>query len=239
LKRVSNQLYVYAIIDAPVELNDLIGVTHEPLSLLRGPECWLAIGWIAPPVPSPTAALLRTQDALVRTLATRVEALLPLRFGTAFENETALHLRLAHFTAARIRNALSRVRGREQMTLRVFQTPQPPPPAAPSASASPTTPTSPGPGPGTSYLAQRAAALATELSPLLQPLREALADVVREELLDTAHRPPLIGSAFHLIARGDTDRYRAAMSACPPPPGITLHVTGPSPAYAFARDALS
>lgn len=222
------QLYVYAIIDTRVEVDDLIGVTEEPLSLIPGVECWLAVGWVAPPVPPPTAASLRTQDALVRTLASRAEALLPLRFGTSFENETALHLRLTHFTAARIRNALSRVRGREQMTLRVFQTPQPPPPAA-----------MPGAGPGTSYLTQRAAALATELSPLLQPLREALADVVREELLDAAHRPPLIGTAFHLIARGDADRYRAILSTCPPPPDVTLHVTGPSPAYAFAREALS
>jgi len=230
LKRVSKQLYVYAILDAPVACEDLTGVTHESLSLVDGPDCWLAIGWIATPVPAPDAASLRAQDGLVRTLATRAEALLPLRFGTSFENETALQMRLAHFTAARIRNALARVRGREQMTLRAFQTPQPGSEAAPAATAT---------GPGTSYLTQRAAALATELSPLLQPLREALADVIHDELLDTAHRPPLIGSAYHLIARGDADRYRVVMSTCPLPPGVTLHATGPSPAYAFARDALS
>jgi hypothetical protein len=233
LKRVPNpkQLYVYAIIDAPLAFEDMTGVADEPLSLVRGPECWLAASWIAPPLPPPSAVALRAQDALMRVLATRAEALLPLRFGTSFENETALQMRLAHFTATRIRNALTRVRGSEQMTLRVFEAPPPAP--APAASAESTA------GPGTSYLTQRAVALATELSPLLVSLRDALGDVLRDEVLDTARRPPLIGSAYHLIARGDADRYRAAMSTCPPPPGVTWHATGPSPAYAFARDALS
>jgi len=230
----SRLLYVYAIVDAPIALADTAGFTQEPLMLVPGPGCWLAAGWIAA-APTPSGEALRAQDAVVRLLAARAEALLPLRFGTAFENETALQRRLERFNPDHVRAALSRVRGCEQMTLRAFH-----PASAPAPAPTPAiTPGAASGGPGTAYLTQRAAALAIDLPALLQPLRAALAPLVRDELLDPAHRPPLIGAAYHLIARGDADRYRAIVAACALPPGITVRMSGPSPAYAFAQDALS
>jgi hypothetical protein len=66
-----------------------------------------------------TADILRAQDALVRALAQRAEALLPARFGSMFTSETALREVIAGLDP-RLEEALERVRGCEQMTIRVF-----------------------------------------------------------------------------------------------------------------------
>jgi hypothetical protein len=224
---VSKRLYVYAIVDAPIALDAL---TPAPaLSLVAGRGCWSVVTWIDR-VPQATAEALAAQDAIVRTLAARAAALLPLRFGTSYENETAFHMRLAEIDADRLRAALARVRGCEQMTLRAFRSSvtAASPVAAPDADAKP----------GTAYLTQRAAAL--KAAPVcLQPLRQQLASLVREEIVEASPHAPLIETAFHLVARGDVARYQTIASAWTPPADIILRVSGPSPAYAFTKDAVS
>jgi hypothetical protein len=238
---MSTRLYVYAIIDAPIPVEDLTGLAGETLSLIDGPSCRLVIGRMTTS-PEASAATLGTQDALVRTLATRTEALLPMRFGTAFDSEPSLLASLAKFEGDRIRTALARVRGCEQMILRVFRAEplarQPEPKPKPEERADVATMKTM--GPGTTYLTQRAAAMQMTPATLLAPLlRGELATIARDEIAEAAEHAPLIGSVFHLIRRGDAERYRAIVSAWPPPSGITLRVSGPSPAYAFAKDALS
>jgi Gas vesicle synthesis protein GvpL/GvpF len=247
-------LYLYAILDAPVALGEMSGVLHEPLVLLSGPACWLAAGNLAADAapPHPTADALRTQDAIVRALATRAEAVLPVRFGTSFENETALQMRLTHFNSDHLRAALARVRGCEQMTVRAFEsrsetrfestraeTPLETRTETPPAETTTETPAET--RSGTAYLTERAAAAsrAALLPALLQPLRAALGPIVRDEFLDPSRHAPLLGAAYHLIARGDADRYRTAIAGLPLHPDVAWRVTGPSPAYAFAKDALS
>jgi hypothetical protein len=232
---VSKRLYVYAIIDAPVPLDDLAPAPASALMLVAGPSCWSVVTWLDR-IPEPTPDSLAAQDAIVRALASRAEALLPLRFGTSFENETAFQTRLAEIDADRLRDALARVRGCAQMTLRAFRST-----AAATSAASPVATSSAAAassGPGTSYLTQRAAALKAAPT-YLQPLREQLAPIVREEIAEASTHAPLIETAFHLIARGDADRYTAIASAWTPRADIILRVSGPSPAYAFAKDALS
>jgi hypothetical protein len=56
--------------------------------------------------------------------------------------------------------------------------------------------------------------------------------------VDETKRPPLLGSAYHLIARGDAPRYHDALAVAATPATVTVRATGPSPAYAFAKDAL-
>jgi hypothetical protein len=227
---VAKRLYVYAIIDAPMQVDDLV----PALALLSGASCWFVVTWVDR-VPQPTAASLAAQDALVRTLAMRADALLPARFGTSFENETAFHTRLGEIDAERLRAALARVRGCTQMTLRAFRSDAGTNASGDSAASSVAPAAA---GPGTAYLTQRAAALKAAPA-CLQPLREQLAPMVREEIAEAAHHPPLIESVYHLIARGDADRYTAIASAWTPPADIIVRVSGPSPVYAFAKDALS
>jgi Gas vesicle synthesis protein GvpL/GvpF len=222
-------LYVYAILDLPIAVDSLTGALHEPVTIVPGPACHVVVSEIAAAsMPVPTADHLRAQDALIRALATRADAVLPARFGTSFEDETALRARLEHFTANRLRDALTRVRGCEQMTLRVFD-----------ANSATSAKVPAGTSPGIAYLTVRAAARASSLPALLEPLRHALAPLIRDEILGTSRRPPLVGSVYHLIARGDTARYRAVVDTHEPARGVTVRLTGPSPAYAFAKDALS
>ena len=221
-------VYVYALVDADFAL-DMTGVMDEPLVLIPAAAGWLVAGTSAISAPAASAQTLRAQDTIIRALATRADAVLPMRFGTCFENETALQNRMARFTADTLRNALARVRGCEQMTVRLFQAEPPATPTTVVESAKP----------GTAYLQQRAAALATSFPELLEPLRRSLTDVIRDEIVDATKRPPLIGSAYHLIARGDAPRYHQALAATPMAATMTARATGPSPAYAFAKDALS
>ncbi len=241
---MSKRLYVYAIGDAPFRVDDVIGLTHAALSLVRGPSCWLAVEDLDQ-LPQASAATLTAQDAIVRTLAARADPLLPLRFGTSFVDETALRASLDRFGVEMMRAAFARVRGRDQMTLRAFQRASASRPERGStrestgAAAGSAARTSAGAGAGTAYLTQRAAVLRTSLPTALESLRDALAAIVCDEIAEPKQRPPLIGSMYHLIARGDADRYRAIVTAWPRPDDVTLHVSGPSPAYAFAKDALS
>jgi hypothetical protein len=226
---VSTRLYVYAILDAPVP------PIASDLEMVQGPACWLAVKTIAAnQIPQATADALAAQDAIVRALATRAAAVLPLRFGTSFQNEAALRASLAEIDGGRLREALARVRGCEQMIVRAFQNDA----ARSSASAATNADAAAASGPGTAYLAQRAAALAATPA-RLQPLRERLASIVREEIAEAAPRPPLLESMYHLIARGDAPRYTAIVATWPPPADLVVRASGPSPVYAFAKDALS
>jgi hypothetical protein len=209
-----------------------------------------------------TAETLLAQDALVRDLAARADALLPARFGARFADEQALRQTLDDL-APRLDRALTRVRGREQMTIRLFHANPPslddaaPPVEAPlnQVEGSPDAANDDAHvGPGTRYMRRRAAE-ERRLPAAIEELRRALADVVDEERVERRQsverdqsiergQSPVIGSIHHLIPRGTADRYRArleeaAASSRLVASGIRFRVSGPSPAYAFAEADLS
>lgn len=224
------RLYAYALIDASISLDDVDDL--HGLTLVPAPAGFAVVRPIAESrsLPGPTPENLRAQDALVRELAARADAILPLRFGTAFDSDAACRERLSRFSADQLRTAFDRVRGCEQMTLRAFQ--------PPTASPAPAIAAPDEMGPGTAYLTRRAAALATPVPEALKPFRDAVAAFVRAELIASGQRAPLLGTIYHLIARGESPRYRITAAGVPPPPDATVRLTGPSPAYAFAKDAL-
>lgn len=240
-------LYVYAIVDRETAMvvDDLPGLTRSAraretpalpaLSIVRAPSCAL-VTEIIDRLPEPIASSLAAQDVIVRRLAARAEALLPLRFGTSFEDDAALLTSLEQLDIVRVRAALDRVRGREQMILRAFG-------RSAGADMAPAAPAAVSSGPGTAYLMQRVAALKSAPASRLAALRQQLASIVRDEIVEDAssprQQPPLLESAYHLIARGDAERYQAIVTAWPAPADIAIRVSGPSPAYAFAKDALS
>jgi hypothetical protein len=68
---------------------------------------------------APSPATLSAQDALLRRLAPGVDAILPARFGTLLADDAALVQALAP-RRGELAEALARVAGCEQMTLRVW-----------------------------------------------------------------------------------------------------------------------
>lgn len=258
-------LYVYAIADGPVALENLRGVAGEPLRLvasgdggahaIAGDFADDFAGASAGP-PALTAETLRAQDALVRDLAARADALLPARFGARFADERTVRQTLDDL-APRLHRALTRVRGREQMTIRLFHANPPslddvsPPQGEAGADAANDDAHL---GPGTRYMRRRAAE-ERRLPAAIEELRVALADAIDDERVDRRQsaergqsieqgRSPVIGSIHHLIPRGTADRYRArleeaAASSRLAASGIRFRVSGPSPAYAFAEADLS
>jgi Gas vesicle synthesis protein GvpL/GvpF len=252
-------LYLYALAPAPLASAEPLGtgLAGEPLRAVPCGRLLALVGEVAAP-PAVTAEALAGQDAAVRRLADVLPALLPVRFGEHAAGEAELAEHLAPL-AAELSEALERVAGCVQMTLRVFRTasslpgheaalPVPVPAAAPEG------------GPGTRYLAARRQAVEQARAvPEIAPLRAALAPLLRGERAERLARsergpavpsPPgplsrsagegergaeLVATVFHLIERGSVERYgRLLAEGAHQLPGVRVSASGPWPAYAFA-----
>ena len=178
----------------------------------------------APPVPS--APALRRHDAVIRRLARAVPAVLPIRFGTAVADLATLDRLLAPRAPA-LRRALARVKGREQMTLRVFGT------IAPAVER-------PAPlGRARHPLSGRAAPpVAAGRARRRAAARRARRDLIRDERVEPSEAPPLLASVYHLVDRGHSRAYRRAVKevACRLA-DVRVVSSGPWAPYAFAPDA--
>jgi Gas vesicle synthesis protein GvpL/GvpF len=222
-------VYLYALLRGRPESVCGTGVCAEPLRLVVVGDVLALVGDVSS-MPEVTAMTLRAQDALLRRLATEVEAVLPARFGTLLHDDAALTDALAQ-RGARLADALRRVAGCEQMTLRVWgEGPAP----LPARAGEP-----PGAGPGTRYLEGRRHARAVAHSvPEVEPLRQRLGDLVRAERAERHDRPPLLATVQHLVPRGAGGRYVAVVDDCRA--GLRpcrVSVTGPWLPYAFGEDA--
>ena len=219
-------VYLYALLGAPPTCEAGVGVCAERLRAVVVGGVVALVGDVAE-VPTPSAVTLRAQDGVLRRLATVVDAVLPVRFGTLMADDAALSAALAPRTADLAR-ALGRVSGCEQMTLRVWGEVTAAAPALPLEG-----------GPGTRYLAgRRAAHERGRRVPELEPARRRLGDLVREERAERHDRPPLLATVQHLVPRGSSARYIDAIDTARD--GLRpwrVSVTGPWPAYAFAEEA--
>lgn len=172
----------------------------------------------APPL---SEASLREQHAVVIEVWRRADALVPARFGTVL-GERELKARVAAVAPALAR-VLRHVRGRVQMTVRVFGDPPPGDPASLPR------------GTGTAYmtaLRDRAAALSRVAAEVRRPVEAFVVD----ERLEPGQGALLL-SLFHLIATADEARYRAALqSARGPAQPQHVTISGPWPPFAFAPE---
>lgn len=216
-------VYIYAIAAEPIPLDDLIGVAKERLSLVSTDTCHAIAGETTASISS-DAETLRAQDALVRQLASRADALLPARFGARFADAAAARQAIEEMQTG-LDRALARVRGCEQMTIRLF-TDAETAPAAIDADADAEG------GPGTHYMRRRAAE-ARHATDVFDLVRAHMAAHVTDERIEQG-RPPVIGSIHHLIPRGTAEAYRARLDELAVR-GMRMRVSGPSPAYAFAE----
>jgi hypothetical protein len=200
-------LYLYAVID---EEPSSLG---EPLRLIRCSELLIVVG---DAVPALTPENLAAQDAVIRRLD--VTAVLPIRFGEQARDEEELCSLLKPRASALI-EALERVRGCEQMTLRVFGEPAllPEPPEEDA-------------GPGTRYLEARRREIERARSlPEIEPLLDRLRPLVRAERIERKQQGKLLGTVYHLVRREDVPPYKETLKE---EDGVT--VSGPWPPYAFA-----
>jgi hypothetical protein len=226
-------LYLYALVSDPPGGDVGRGLRRERLQILPGRGFHVIVGRMDT-APEAAAATLQRHDATVRRIAATVDAILPIRFGAVVPDEdTAARLLMPR--AIELAGRLVHVRGREQMTLRLFGSRGPgrPPPAllveAPAGSRL---------GPGARYLAERKRLLHTMAVPELDPIRPLLDGLVADERVQRHATPPLLASVYHLVPRGRRAQYRlrvarAATRLAP----LRLTVSGPWPPYAFGADA--
>lgn len=225
-------LCVYALVemDRRAALRAPRGAGGERTRLVPVGRIGAVVGEVAS-APEPGERAVRAHDAVVRAAARSWRAVLPVRFGTIAGDARALRRAIRDRRPA-VARALAQVRGRVQMTIRVFGTPAPIVGAADPVVDRRA-------GPGTRYL-RRAAAIdaRSRRVPQLDPIRAAVADLVREERVEPHASAPLVASVFHLVdrdrARAYVRRVRAASASAP----LRLAVTGPFPPYAFGPEDL-
>lgn len=222
-------LYVYALLRGRGRARPGVGLAGEPLRVVEVSGLHVVVG----PVrrrPPPSAAALQRHDQVVRRLTAGAAAVLPVRFGTLVADAEALARALAP-RAPELGRALDLVRGCHQMTLRISR-------RTPAGNARDAAPSAVGGGlPGTRYLTER---LRARQVPEIAPLQRALRPVVRAERVERHDRPPWLASVYHLVPRGDVERYAAIVAAAGPRlPELTIATSGPWPAWAFAPEAVA
>ena len=225
-------LYLYALVGDSLRSDPGRGLRRERLEVLPGRGFHVVMGRMNTP-PEASPATLRRHDAIVRRIAATVDAILPMRFGSAVPDEDAA-MRLLTPRAIELAGRLVQVRGHEQMTLRVFG----PHSAARSRAQSAGHITGARPGPGTRYLAERKRLHDTAAAPELDPIRPLLHDLVADERVQRHATPPLLASVYHLVPRDRMAQYRARVArAASRVAPLRLTVSGPWPPYAFGADA--
>ena len=226
-------LCVYAVVSsscAPVQR--LTGVGGERLRAIPFDGVIAVAGGIRRRPPASTRNL-RQYAAVVESIAARVPAILPARFGTTFDDVAELMLVLRS-RGASMRQRLRVVRGRTQMTIRLLESDRV---NGPSRGQTPVTSRT-GIRPrskatrGTQYLRQRLAVLrmAREV-PELAAIGPAIRRFVKD---DRVERRGAIVTVHHLIPRAMAERYRAAVERAATKSAIRLVVSGPVAPYAFA-----
>ena len=218
----SSLLCVYAVCPRLRVRFDLAGIAGEPLRIIAAAGLAAVVGDVAR-APCASIAAFRRHDAVVRALAGKLPAVLPVRFGTCLRDAEELR----HVLEARgtpLRAGLRSVRGRVQMTLRGVDDgclPQERP-VMDARDAS-----------GREYLRARAVAAAREREiHSLAPLLTAVSRWVRAEEID---RRAGIASVHHLVPRGCVAAYARAMHRTAEAAGVRMTLTGPFPPYAFGR----
>ncbi|MBX5483066.1 MAG: GvpL/GvpF family gas vesicle protein [Myxococcaceae bacterium] len=222
-------LVVYALVDGLKAPPRVRALGKGPLRLVRAGGFTVLVSEV-PEGTSLDAGLeaLRRYDHIVRAAHRKAEALLPFRFGTTTDSVRTLASSLRPRGRA-LRQALRRVRGREQLTLRLIG----------SASQAPaTTPREPRSS-GAAFLRARAEAERRRRSvPELEPVRAMVADLIRAERAERTEGPgPVRATVFHLVDRG---KGRAWLRRVKKAPGLEgdwrLFVSGPAPAWGFGPE---
>ena len=169
---------------------------------------------------------LKEQHEIVAMLARQFDAILPARFGTLIDQPELL--RIVQLRRQILQDALARVRGHEQMTVRVF--------GVESMSSGGELP----PITGTDYLERRLAAHNSPLPGVVERIRTHVKSITALESIERGS-PNVRAVMHHLIPRGRSSDYvelvQEAASGRAGTDRIT--VSGPFAPFAFAPDIWS
>jgi hypothetical protein len=220
---------VYALVTDPDGGALGAGFRGEPLRAVDAGGFFAVVGAMED-VPPLEPASLRGHDAVARRLAAVADAVLPARYGSLLAGDEALVRALAP-RARELVDALDLVRGREQMTLRVYGAAAPRPAGNAEEDDE-------GLGPGTRYLRRRLREHDWEhMVPEIAPLRPALDGLTRAERVERHRQSALLASVYHLVDRGTSGAYLALVEAAAPSlDAVRVTASGPWPPYAFAPE---
>jgi hypothetical protein len=219
-----SRVYVYALVEERARTFRAGTRTVNVIDCQTVPKIYAAVER-REDAPALSEEALTLQHQIVATLARRVDAILPVRFGSFIEHDELLQI--VQLRMHKLAQALAMVRGHEQMTVRVF--------GASKADERPAPPVS-----GANYLEQRRAAQHCPLPAVAELIRSMVAPLVALEAMEQG-RPRVRATVHHLIPKGRSAEYvdlvQEAASEAAPPERVT--VSGPFAPFAFAPDIWS
>jgi hypothetical protein len=206
-------LYVIAIVDTPLAP---FRVGQRPFRSVKCAPGVFAIIERRAEAPTVTDLHLRAQHRAVVQASRKVDAILPVRFGTLLQADDLIDV-VRNFEED-IHEALEDVRGKVQMTIRVVGGPH---------QVAPRKKTTHHKAPGRDHLEALRAALHVPIPTTARPVLRAVEPfVVRER----RERGPGLATIYHLVKRENVRLYRTAFDENVIP---AAHVTGPWPPFAF------
>lgn len=206
-------LYVIAIVDEPVPP---FRVGQRPFRSVKCAPGVFAIVERRAEAPTVTDLHVRAQHRAVVHASRKVDAILPVRFGTLLQADDLIDV-VRNFEED-IHEALEDVHGKVQMTIRVIGGPPHVPPRKKSSGRK---------APGREYLEALRAALHVPIPRTARPVLRAVEPFVIRERRE---RGPGLATIYHLVKREDVRPYRAAFDGNIVP---AAHLTGPWPPFAF------
>jgi hypothetical protein len=212
-------LYLYALVEPPARLRDARGLDDSALSVEPLGALDAVVSSLAVPPSAQSEDHILAHARVVDELALLNDAVLPVRFGRAYADASALRSAV-EARGEELREALARVRGCVELGLRVL---------AGTADRTRAAPES-----GREYLRarlserQRGEELAEELDAPLAALSRA----ATRSVLAT---PQLVLSAAYLVPREELDEFRKAVGSVQSRhPELSVACTGPWAPYSFA-----
>jgi hypothetical protein len=228
LGAVADRVCVYALVEGLEGPLRLRGIAGERLRVAAVGGIATVIG-IVPRAPKAGMAAMRRYDEVQRELMAIWQSVLPARFGTCASSVDELAVSVRDRRAA-IRQNLRLVRGRAQMTIRLFT--RLGVRSEPNRSRVRTrSEYGDGATQGTRYLRQR---MEEAQVPGASRLRPAVARWVRAERSEPRPHGRFAGTVYHLVPRSNVSAYRRAVARVAVEAGLTVVVSGPWPPYAFA-----
>jgi hypothetical protein len=210
-------LYIFALTDRPLKTwveEDGRVIESVPV------ENIFAVCERRPSCPAVNEEELRRQHSIVLRIADAAPAVLPARFGSLVDEAELAKIVRERMNA--FRDALERVRGNVQMTVRI------------AISRSPARKDSPPQASGRAYLQRRLAMASTALPMRARVLLASVSALVVDERRKASDAGMV--AIYHLVRRNDVRKYTDTLAR-----GRVkgMRVTGPWPAFAFVPDLWS
>ena len=223
---------VYALVSSPPARLGVAGVAGERLRIVTADRISAVVGEVRR-APAPSVRNLRRYAVVIDSIASKVPAIVPARFGTTVDDPDEL-TSILRSRRSTLRERLRAVRGRAQMTIRLLGSdPGDAPYGGPTPTMSRTGVRPPyGATQGTQYLERRSEIAAKARAvPEFEPLRDAIRRYIKDERVEKRGGVVTIN---HLVSRASAARYRDAVERAARDNDVRLIITGPFPPYAFA-----